>query len=405
MASSGGLWGCSTRIWSVTYGSKKQARSFPTAFAGVLLALSVVAGLETAEAHTKEVAAAGAFPSRLKPEMIHGGTRWIFQADDGETLHGRKWRPAGKPRAVLVALHGTQSHSGWYADLAERLNSEGWAVYAPDRRHSGLNNPGAQRNEKPTAADCRDWTQWLRDLDAAVGAVLERESSRTPLYVMGSSWSTALCPAYVDPEPDKLAGLRKWRPRHAHEVDGLILNVPAGLESNRPGALQHLRTLCIGGPLEVLGTFIPPLKRAGEKIDLPADIYSRHPVTQALVGDQDLPVPAELPRLKAGEQDPLVLHRATYSFFFRCSVLRFRGREAMGRIQARNEREPGFMPVLSVFAETDDIGVEPEKLKHPLPGTVVIPGTYHSLQVERPDLLAGEIVGWERGLQGREGTR
>lgn len=334
--------------------------------------------------------------------MIQGGTPWSFQSEDGETLHGRTWRPMRKPKAVLVALHGTQSHSGWYADLAGRLNAAGWAVYAPDRRHSGLNNPGAKKNETPTPADCRDWRQWLHDLDAAVASVLERESPDTPLYLMGSSWSTALCPVYVDPEPEQLAGLGKWRPRHSADVDGIILNVPAGLESNRPAAPQHLRTLLLGGPLTVLGNVIPPLKRVGETIDLPADTYSRHPDTRALVGEKNVPVPSEQPRLKVGEQDPLVLHRATYSFFFRTSVLRFRGRDAMKRIQAKNEREAGFMPVLSVFAETDDIGVDPPKLKHPLPGTVVLPGTYHALQVERPDLLADAILSWQRGLQVRD---
>ena len=33
-----------------------------------------------------------------------------------------------------------------------------------------------------------------------------------------------------------------------------------------------------------------------------------------------------------------------------------------------------------------------------LPGVVVLPGTYHALQVERPDLLSDAIVKWQKGL-------
>jgi alpha-beta hydrolase superfamily lysophospholipase len=339
------------------------------------------------------------FPAKLRPEKLKEGASWSFTSEDGTRLEGRKWVAQGKPRAILLALHGTQSHAGWYADLADRLKPHGWAVYAPDRRHSGLNNPGTKRLEKPTPADCKDWRHWMMDLDAAMGAVLQEQSRDVPIYIMGSSWSTALAPAYVDPEPQKVPGLRRWRPRHAHEVDGLILNVPAGLESDKPGAKQHLRTLFFGGPLTILSNIVPPLGKIGEKIDLPADTYSRHPTTRALVGDKNMPVTDKRPDVELGEQDPLVIHRATYSFYLRSSALREAGQGAMTRIGERQEKDPNYMPILTVIAEVDDIvGEDLKKLEKPLPGVVVLPGTYHALQVERPDLLSDAIVKWQRGL-------
>jgi alpha-beta hydrolase superfamily lysophospholipase len=371
---------------------------FSLTVAATLSVLALVSAF-TPSASGREKENGVVFPVKLKPEKLKEGAPWSFTSEDGTTLEGRKWPVAGKPRAILLALHGTQSHAGWYADLADRLRPHGWAVYAPDRRHSGLNNPGTKRLQKPTPADCKDWRNWLMDLDAAVAAVLREESRDVPIYVMGSSWSTALAPAYVDPEPNKVPGLRGWRPRHAHEVDGLILNVPAGLQSDRPGTKQHLRTLLFGGPLTLLGNIVPPLNRVGETIDLPADTYSRHPDTRTLVGKKNIKVNEKRPALKIGEQDPLIVHRATYSFFLRSGALRAVGQDAMKRIHERQKRDPNYMPVLSVLAEVDDIvGPDLQKLEKPLPGVVVLPGTYHSLQVERPDLLSDAIVKWQRGL-------
>jgi alpha-beta hydrolase superfamily lysophospholipase len=298
------------------------------------------------------------------------------------------WRPGRKPVAVLVALHGTQSHSGWYGDLATRLSAQGWAVYAPDRRSSGMNNPGTRKNLKPSPVDTKGCDQWLRDLDSAMAGVVEANPPGVPIYLMGSSWSTALCPAYVDSDPARLLGLRGWRPQHASAVDGIILSVPAGLESRRPGTGQRLRTIAFG----ITGQVLIPLRKLHEKIDLPAETYSRHPHTRTLVGDEDVAAHAQQDTLCPGQQDPLVVHRATYSFLLGSGVLRKAGKQALERL--RIER-PDF-PILSVLAEVDDIAVEPGKETVVLPGAMTLPQTYHALQIERPDLLTSAILKWHQ---------
>jgi alpha-beta hydrolase superfamily lysophospholipase len=63
-----------------------------------------------------------------------------FTASDGYRLHFRHWRPnCVRPRGYVVALHGIQSHSGWYLHSSSRLCELGFDVRFLDRRGSGLN--------------------------------------------------------------------------------------------------------------------------------------------------------------------------------------------------------------------------------------------------------------------------
>src|SRR5258708_6872444 len=65
-----------------------------------------------------------------------------YIASDGYRLHYRHWEPAAAPRAIVVALHGIQSHSGWFTYSSERLAEAGFEVCFLDRRGSGMNEPG-----------------------------------------------------------------------------------------------------------------------------------------------------------------------------------------------------------------------------------------------------------------------
>ncbi|MDR0361437.1 MAG: lysophospholipase, partial [Planctomycetota bacterium] len=55
----------------------------------------------------------------------------IATIDDGIRL--RRWTPAGRVRGSFLLLHGMESHSGWFAPVAERLAGAGWASLAHDR--------------------------------------------------------------------------------------------------------------------------------------------------------------------------------------------------------------------------------------------------------------------------------
>ena len=51
----------------------------------------------------------------------------------------RLTEPANGIKAHIVALHGIQSHSGWYTWSSRKLAEAGFAVHFTDRRGSGLN--------------------------------------------------------------------------------------------------------------------------------------------------------------------------------------------------------------------------------------------------------------------------
>lgn len=61
-----------------------------------------------------------------------------FKGAGGLNIFTRSWRPAtGQPRAVVVIVHGFNSHSGHYTWVAEQLVESNLAVYALDLRGRG----------------------------------------------------------------------------------------------------------------------------------------------------------------------------------------------------------------------------------------------------------------------------
>jgi len=61
-----------------------------------------------------------------------------FAGGGGLNIFTRSWpSTAGKPRAVVVIVHGFNSHSGQYLWVAEQFAAKGMAVYALDHRGRG----------------------------------------------------------------------------------------------------------------------------------------------------------------------------------------------------------------------------------------------------------------------------
>ena len=55
----------------------------------------------------------------------------------GLKILARSWRPDGRAKAVVVIVHGFNSHSGHYFWVADQLVAAGLAVYALDLRGRG----------------------------------------------------------------------------------------------------------------------------------------------------------------------------------------------------------------------------------------------------------------------------
>src|SRR4051812_11264521 len=69
-------------------------------------------------------------------------------ASDGYCWKYRRYPVGDTPRAVLVCLHGIQSHAGWYEDSCTSLSRAGYEVAFLDRRGAGMNE--AARGDAPS---------------------------------------------------------------------------------------------------------------------------------------------------------------------------------------------------------------------------------------------------------------
>jgi alpha-beta hydrolase superfamily lysophospholipase len=128
-----------------------------------------------------------------------------FRAVDSALLPVKSWLPdKNPPKAVVVALHGFNDYSNFFAAPALYLMNAGVASYAYDQRGFGAApGPGLW----PGTAALTD------DLKAFVGLIGKKHPG-VPLYLLGDSMGGAVIMiASTEPDPPK--------------ADGIILVAPA----------------------------------------------------------------------------------------------------------------------------------------------------------------------------------
>jgi alpha-beta hydrolase superfamily lysophospholipase len=127
--------------------------------------------------------------------------------DDGARLPLRAWLPAGKPRAVILALHGFNDYSNAFTGPATEWKKRGVATYAYDQRGFGR------------APDRGRWVGTKRlDTDLTEASrLLRARYPGVPLFVLGESMGGAVVITAV-------AG-SAGAPRPV--CDGIILAAPA----------------------------------------------------------------------------------------------------------------------------------------------------------------------------------
>jgi acylglycerol lipase len=131
----------------------------------------------------------------------------VLVASDGARLPLRRWLPEGKPKAVILALHGFNDYSNAFAMPAESWAKLGIATYAYDQRGFG---------EAPLRGRwAGSWA--LADDVATASRLLRRRYPGVPLYLLGESMGGAVVISAVSgaagaPKPD---------------CDGIILSAPA----------------------------------------------------------------------------------------------------------------------------------------------------------------------------------
>lgn len=127
-----------------------------------------------------------------------------LQTADGALLPLRRWLPAGKPKAVILALHGMNDYAKGFAAPAQAWAKRGIATFAYDQRgYGGTAQRGVWAGTARLTADF-----------AAAAALLRQRYPGVPLYAVGESMGGGVILA---------AMARQDAPR----LDGVILSAPA----------------------------------------------------------------------------------------------------------------------------------------------------------------------------------
>ena len=116
----------------------------------------------------------------------------------GLNLFFRAWRPDATPRGVVVIVPGFNSHSGYYAWVAEQFVARGIAVYAIDLRGRGKSD--GERFYVEHFAD------YVSDVHALVTHARANDRG-LPLFVLGHSAGGVVACMYALEHQADLTGL------------------------------------------------------------------------------------------------------------------------------------------------------------------------------------------------------
>lgn len=152
----------------------------------------------------------------MSSQIVH------FVVSDGYPLSTRHWRPEQSPRGFVVALHGIQSHGGWYEYSCRQMCDAGYDVLFVDRRGSGMN--ASRRGDAPHG------DRLINDVVSVLAEVRRRRDQvdpQIPVVLLAVSWG------------GKLAAITAAR--RPELVDALALLYPGLCSRVQPTAMQRAR--------------------------------------------------------------------------------------------------------------------------------------------------------------------
>lgn len=121
-----------------------------------------------------------------------------FEGVGGLRIATRSWRPDGKPRALMILIHGFNAHSGYMTWPGEQFAAAGLACHALDLRGRGKSEGERFYVEK--------FSDWLGDVDRLV-LQAQSENPGLPVFVLGHSAGGVIAASYVFEHQDEVAGL------------------------------------------------------------------------------------------------------------------------------------------------------------------------------------------------------
>jgi len=145
-----------------------------------------------------------------------------FEGARGTKIYYQAWTAPGKPKAILVLVHGIGEHSGRHAQVADYFARMKYAFWACDLRGHGKS--GGKRGHVDSFDD------YLADIDDLIRIAKDRYPS-TKTFLMGLSLGGLIAAYYAE--------------KHLGELAGLILSAPALAEKMKvsPAKVMIAKTL------------------------------------------------------------------------------------------------------------------------------------------------------------------
>lgn len=121
-----------------------------------------------------------------------------FEGVGGLKIATKSWKPEGKPKAVVILIHGFNAHSGYMEWPAEKFVAEGYAAYALDLRGRG--------NSEGERFYVEEFSDYLGDVHKLV-EIARAEEPEAPIFVLGHSAGGVIATSYVFEHQADIAGL------------------------------------------------------------------------------------------------------------------------------------------------------------------------------------------------------
>ncbi len=157
--------------------------------------------------------------------MAQGVREESIESAGGLKIFVRSWKPASKPRAIVVICHGFNAHGGQYVWAAEQFVAGGLSVYALDLRGRGKSE------------GVRFYVDNVSDYVADVAATIKLAKSREPglpVFLLGHSAGGVVSCTYTLDHQAELAGLICESFAYRVPAPGFVLSVLKGLGSITP---------------------------------------------------------------------------------------------------------------------------------------------------------------------------
>ncbi len=122
-----------------------------------------------------------------------------FQGADGARLYGQGWIPDGRPRAVLVVVHGAGEYvsPGRFGNVIDGVLPGGFAFYGADLRGHG--------QSEGRRGHISRWDEYHSDLRAFLDCT-RADQPGLPVFLWGFSLGALIVAEYIESEPGDLKG-------------------------------------------------------------------------------------------------------------------------------------------------------------------------------------------------------